>query len=110
MEKMWPHGAIGEYLVRQLIEFNNGTREYRSLGDSPAVGVLLAPHAGKWSWQPAPEYDPETCQPRRTGQNRPIRVYDSFDARFLLEDFFAKLAQFSRQFRVAQGQNCGTEG
>jgi purine nucleosidase len=33
---------------------------------------------------------------RHTGRNRPIRVYDTFDARFLMEDFFAKLARFAR--------------
>mgnify|MGYP001770258957 CR=1 FL=1 len=32
-----------------------------------------------------------------TGRNRPIRVYETFDARFLLEDMFAKIARFARQ-------------
>ena len=34
---------------------------------------------------------------RHTGGNRPIRVYSDIDARFIHEDFFAKLAIFVRQ-------------
>jgi hypothetical protein len=47
--------------------------------------------------QPAPEYDPATCAVRPNPNNRPIRVYETFDSRFLLEDFYAKLAQFARK-------------
>jgi len=32
-----------------------------------------------------------------TGHNRPIRVYERIDQRFILEDFFAKLARFTRK-------------
>jgi inosine-uridine nucleoside N-ribohydrolase len=97
MERVYPHGAIGRYLVEQLIEFNAGNQEFRSLGDSPGIGVLLAWHAGASKMQPALEYDPVTCAPRPNPNNRPIRVYESFDSRFLLEDFYAKLAQFARK-------------
>jgi hypothetical protein len=31
-----------------------------------------------------------------TGKYRPIKVYTSVDTRFILEDFFAKLAIFTR--------------
>ena len=31
-----------------------------------------------------------------TGRHRPIKVYDSCDARFVLEDMFAKIARFHR--------------
>ena len=97
MERVFPHEAIGRYLAEQLIEFNAGNQEFRSLGDSPGIGVLLAPHAGQWKMQPAPEYDPATCAVRSNPNNRPIRVYETFDSRFLLEDFYAKLAQFARK-------------
>jgi purine nucleosidase len=100
MEKVYPQGPLGKYLVEQLIAYNSTSSmamEYRSLGDSPAVGVLIAPHSGKWSMKPAPEYDPETCEVRPDQGNRLIRVYDTFDSRFLLEDFYAKLAQFARR-------------
>ena len=97
--KVAPHGALGEYLVRQLVEHNAtraaGPMEYRSLGDSPAVGVIMYPDCGRWEWRPAPEFEP-TMHYRHTGRNRPIRVYESVDARFIHEDFFAKLARFAR--------------
>jgi len=32
-----------------------------------------------------------------TGRNRPIRVYETMDSRFILEDFYAKLKLFSDQ-------------
>jgi inosine-uridine nucleoside N-ribohydrolase len=101
LEKVYPHGPLGRYLVEQLIEYNLATssmaREYRSLGDSPAIGVLIAPHAGRWHMKPAPQYHPETCEMTRIADSRPVREYETFDSRFLLEDFFAKLARFARQ-------------
>jgi purine nucleosidase len=99
-ERVSPHGALGRYLVEQLVEWNaanvQGPIEYRSLGDSPAVGVILYPDCGRWEWRPAPEFEP-TMHYRHTGRNRPIRVYETIDARFILEEFFAKLARFARQ-------------
>lgn len=101
VERVYPHGEIGQYLVEQLIEFNNERverpTEYRILGDSPAVGVLMFKDCGKWSWKPAPEFD-QNMNYIHTGKNRPIRVYETMDARFILEDFYAKLAQFHREF------------
>lgn len=44
---------------------------------------------------PAPEYDPTTAEMRPAPINRPIRIYETFDSRFLLEDFYAKLARFA---------------
>lgn len=98
VEKVYPCGAIGRYLVEQLIEYNAkaGTAlEHRSLGDSPAVGVLIYPECGAWEWRPAPEFD-SLMHYVHTGRNRPIRVYRDIDSRFILEDMFAKLAQFAR--------------
>lgn len=99
LEKVYPHGALGRYLVEQLVAWNaahmDRAVEYRSLGDSPAVGAILYPDGGRWNWQPAPEFDAQMHY-LHTGRNRPIRVYESYDARFLLEDFFAKLARFAR--------------
>ena len=102
VERVAPHGKLGRYLVEQLIEFNQWVAdrdgralEYRSLGDSPAVGVIMYPEGGNFSYHPAPEFEP-TMNYLHTGRHRPIRVYDDFDQRFLLEDFFAKLAQFAR--------------
>ena len=100
MEKVYPHGELGRYLVEQLVEWNSkyveGPIEYRSLGDSPAVGVIMYPECGCWEWRPAPEFD-QQMHYRHTDRNRPIRVYNSVDARFIHEDFFAKLARFARK-------------
>lgn len=99
LERVAPHGALGRYLVEQVVAFNavhvSRPMEYRSLGDSPAVGVIMDADCGSWSWRPAPEFDGGMGY-LHTGRHRPIRVYDSVDARFVLEDFFAKLARFAR--------------
>jgi inosine-uridine nucleoside N-ribohydrolase len=100
LEKVYPHGELGKYLVEQVYEFNEDylqePYEYRSLGDSPAVGVIMYPDCGKWSWQPAPIFN-EAMQYLHTGRYRPIRIYETVDSRFVLEDFFAKLARFHRR-------------
>jgi purine nucleosidase len=97
--KVAPHGALGRYLVEQLVAWNARwvpqPIEYRSLGDSPAVGVIMYPDCGRWELRPAPEFNDDMTY-RHMGRNRPIRVYDSVDARFILEDFFAKLAAFAQ--------------
>jgi hypothetical protein len=97
-EKVYPSGELGRYLVEQLLEWNargKAPYEYRSLGDSPAVGVMIYPRCGRFRMQPAPEFAPDMTY-IHTSTNRPIRVYESVDARFILEDFFAKLTRFAR--------------
>ena len=99
IEKVYPQGEIGKYLIDQLLEFNARTRpemEYRSLGDSPCIGIILDPECGTWSWRPAPTFD-EQMHYIHTGQYRPIRVYENVNTRFIHEDLFAKLAQFVRR-------------
>jgi purine nucleosidase len=99
IEKVYPQGEIGKYLVEQLLEHNARTRphmEYRSLGDSPCIGIILDPECGRFSWRPAPTFDVQMHY-RHTGQYRPIRVYENVDTRFIHEDLFAKLAQFVRR-------------
>jgi inosine-uridine nucleoside N-ribohydrolase len=97
-QKVAPHGALGEYLVAQLIAWNehNATQpmEYRSLGDSPAIGVMINPFCGRFIERPAPTFTSDRTYDFSL-PNRPIRVYETVDARFLLEDFFAKLQQFA---------------
>ncbi len=99
IEKVYPQGEIGKYLVEQLIEHNARMRpemEYRSLGDSPCIGIILDPECGQFSWRPAPLFD-EQMHYIHTGKYRPIRVYESVNTRFIHEDFFAKLTQFIRR-------------
>ncbi len=92
-EQVHPCGRLGAYLVEQLVEYNARrpmAMEHRSLGDSPAVGVVLNPACGVWEWRPAPEFA-AGMNYLHTGANRPIRVYSSIDSRFILEDMYAKL-------------------
>lgn len=99
IEKIYPQGEIGKYLVEQLIEHNANSRpamEYRSLGDSPCIGIILDPESGRWSWKPAPTFDAQMHYVH-TGKYRPIRVYENVNTRFIHEDLFAKLAQFIRR-------------
>jgi purine nucleosidase len=98
-EKVAPCGELGAYLVRQLVEWNEAhvphPMEHRALGDSPAIGVVLNPHCGRFVERPAPliRYDGSYDF---SSPGRPIRVYESIDTRFLFEDFFAKLRRFAR--------------
>ena len=89
-----PYGAIGKYLAENVVEFNNEwtsrPREFRILGDSPAVGLIIYNDCGEWEWKPAPEFD-ENMNYVHNGKNRPIKVYKNIDARFILEDLYAKL-------------------
>ena len=101
IEKIYPQGEIGKYLVEQLIEHNAKTRpemEYRSLGDSPCIGIIMDPESGKFTWRPAPLFD-QQMHYIHSGQYRPIRVYENVNTRFIHEDLFAKLTQFIRRGR-----------
>ena len=99
MTRVYDQGRICKYLVDQLIEWNNRmvpyAIEHRSLGDSPAIGVIMYPECGFSSWRPAPEFNREMNY-LHTGRHKPIKVYESIDCRFIHEDFFAKLAMFAR--------------
>ena len=55
----------------------------------------MAPECGASTMQPAPEFDPGMAYVHGRG-HRLIRVYETVDARFVLEDFYAKLARFAR--------------
>ncbi|MBP3542613.1 MAG: nucleoside hydrolase [Lachnospiraceae bacterium] len=95
-----PYGEIGRYLCDNVIEFNNeGEKrptEYRVLGDSPAIGVMLYEDCGEWEWKSAPEFDMD-MKYIHTGTNRDIKVYKNIDARFILEDLYAKLELLSEE-------------
>lgn len=96
--KVYPCGEIGKYLAENVVNFNNECTsrpaEYRILGDSPSVGIILYNDCGEWEWKPAPEFD-DKMNYVYTGKNRPIRVYKNIDSRFILEDFYAKLSFFA---------------
>ena len=96
-ERVRPNGPIGEYLVDSVIDFNNVSikrpTEYRVLGDSPAIGLIMYEDCGQWSNKPAPTFDHEMKYVHHD-HNRKIRVYENIDARFIMEDFYAKLSRF----------------
>ncbi|QHC57587.1 nucleoside hydrolase [Rathayibacter sp. VKM Ac-2760] len=93
---------LGDYLVDQLIAFNAtipyGPLDFRSLGDSPAIGAVMNPAGGRWREVPAPRFTPAGDLQPGVGPHS-IRVCDSFDTRWLLEDLFAKLVEFGRAGR-----------
>ncbi len=91
-----PCGKIGKHLFEQMTAFNESEKafwtagESWSLGDSPAVGVVLEPNCGGHYDRPAPVFEADTACHYEDG--RPIiRVYTSINSRFILEDFIAKL-------------------
>ncbi len=97
-ERVEPYGAIGKYLVDQLIEWNRHRPEpleHRSLGDSPAIGVMMYPECGQSDYRAAPEFN-SSMNYEHTGRNGSVKVYTDIDQRFIHEDFFAKLARFHR--------------
>lgn len=97
--RVMPHGEIGQYLFKQMVEFNNKMVHYIpwphgeswGLGDQGTVTVLLEENRKNWDWKPAPIFSKEMYYIHEQN-NRPIRVYTSLDARFTMEDFYAKLA------------------
>lgn len=97
-DRVRPYGEIGRYLAENVVSFNNASEarpaEYRILGDSPSIGVMMFPDCGKWVSMPAPELD-ERMQYIHNGSHRQIRVYESIDSRFILEDLYAKIKAFS---------------
>lgn len=92
-------GKIGEYLFQQLVDFNNqlGYQKDWPLGESwvicdiAATGLLLDDHKFCYKWESAP-YITQDMHYIHELINRPIRVYSHVDSRFVLEDFFSKLA------------------
>lgn len=96
--RVYPCGAIGRYLAENVVEFNNALlsrpTEYRILGDSPAIGIMLFSDCGEWELKHAPEID-ENMNYIHNENNRLIRVYKNIDSRFILEDLYSKLKLFS---------------
>lgn len=95
-EKIWPHGKLGRYLAENVWDFNNAAAsrpiEFRILGDSPAIGLMLFGDCGAYDMIPAPRFNEDMTYDHNAG-NRPIRVYRTMDSRFILEDLYAKLRQ-----------------
>lgn len=97
--KVRPHGKIGRYLFQQLVDFNTAMGdqpgwplgESWSLGDSPAIGLLLDEHLFDYDVRPVPFIDGQMHY-LPLDSDKTLRVYKWMDARFILEDLFSKLA------------------
>jgi purine nucleosidase len=98
-----PCSAIGKYLFDQMLEVNEryaDTKEWPAgeswvLGDSAAVGVLLDDQPYHCSTRSAPKIDGRMHYVHGTGHGK-MRVYHTVDARFIVEDFYSKLALFGQ--------------
>ncbi len=96
-KKVKPMGKIGQHLFEQMVAYNATEwafwtmGESWSLGDSPAVGVTIYPGCGRFIERQASIINEDTSYSHNPN-GRMIRVYQSIDSRFILEDFFAKLA------------------
>jgi inosine-uridine nucleoside N-ribohydrolase len=104
-EKVGGTSALADYLISQMVEWNATywpePIESRSLGDSPAVALMLYPRGGTFRAVPAPRFGREGHY--LPGSGHPVRVVETVDVRFLLEDMFAKLRLFGRDTSVASG-------
>jgi inosine-uridine nucleoside N-ribohydrolase len=100
-EKIGGTSKLADYLINQMIEWNRTywpePIESRSLGDSPAVSLMLYPRGGNFRIVPAPRFGREGHY--LPGSGHPVRVVDSVDVRFLLEDMFAKIRKFGRDLK-----------
>jgi purine nucleosidase len=93
-------GEIGDCLLQNNMRFNDERRATKgwprgedwTLGDSPAISVLMNQHQHTDHYQliNAPLIDSDHRYIPQSG-GRQIRVYDRIDGRVILEDFFAKL-------------------
>jgi purine nucleosidase len=97
-EKIGGTSKLADYLITQTVEWNATWHpepiESRSLGDSPAVSLILFPRGGQFRTVPAPRFGQEGHY--LPGSGHPIRVVETVDVRFLLEDMFAKIRKFGR--------------
>jgi inosine-uridine nucleoside N-ribohydrolase len=97
-EKIGGTSKLADYLIEQLVEWNAARHaealEFRSLGDSPAISLILNPRGGSFRTMAGQRFSPEGGY--IPGAGHPVRVCESVDVRFLLEDMFAKIRKFGR--------------
>lgn len=98
-EKIGGTSSLADYLIKQMVEWNATHHpepiESRSLGDSPAISLMLYPRGGQFRVVPAPRFGQEGHY--LPGSGHPIRVVEAVDVRFLLEDMFAKIRRFGQR-------------
>jgi hypothetical protein len=115
-DRVMPCGNIGRYLYENLLEVNEKecainlddipvfsgmsigektvfirSGEGWSLGDSPAIGVLITPQIKHKEKRRAQYINDNGSYGDYVSEDRYIHVYHSINSRVILEDFFAKL-------------------
>ncbi len=115
-DRVRPYGEVGKYIFENLLEVSDvecamdfsawpmfqqaskGARtmiirsgEGWSLGDSPAVGVLVTGQGKHQEVRKAQYINADGSYGDFVGEDRMVRVYHSIDSRVILEDLFAKL-------------------
>lgn len=105
-----PCGELGRYLAQTVVDFNTAHHrvpvESRSLGDSPAIALMLDPWCASFRRQsPVRFTDDGHCVPSDRGGD--VLVVDQIDVRFFLEDMFAKLAEFGESGAAARQAGAG---
>lgn len=101
-----PQGQLGAYLFQQMNDFNHWAAgkfpdvnwpkgESWSLGDNPAVSVLLDEHEYGFKEQQRVYFDAKTFEYKPLNNTNTLRVYHYIDPRFTLEDLFAKLSLYA---------------
>lgn len=93
-----PCGELGRYLSQTVVDFNSEHHrvpvESRSLGDSPAIALMLDPWCASFRRRgPVRFTEAGHCVPAHSGGE--VLVVEQIDVRFFLEDMFAKLAEFA---------------
>ena len=111
-ERIGGTSELADYLIRQMIEWNETYHpepiESRSLGDSPAISLMLYPRGGTFRTVPAPRFGQEGHH--LPGSGHPVRVAEAVDVRFLVEDMFAKIRRFGRSVSACGVRACDEHG
>ena len=119
---VYPCGKIGEYLVKHTMEVSGGISdnvigsrgsdmskgaaitsfggELWSLGDSVCVGLMMNNTLGRFHMEKAPDgLDNRGFYEWSGRKGREIRVYDTIDNRFIIQDMFEKFQFYFGKLR-----------
>ena len=123
LNHVYPCGKIGEYLVKHTMEVSGGISEnvigsrgsdmskgaaitsfggeLWSLGDSVCVGLMMNNTLGKFHMEKAPdELDNRGFYEWSGRKGREIRVYDTIDNRFIIQDMFEKFQFYFGKYEM----------
>ena len=122
LNHVYPCGKIGEYLVKHTMEVSGGISdnvigsrgsdmskgaaitsfggELWSLGDSVCVGLMMNNTLGRFHMEKAPDgLDNRGFYEWSGRKGREIRVYDTIDNRFIIQDMFEKFQFYFGKLR-----------